>query len=78
MCVCVCVCVCVCAKKRKIGKLLFRNVYRTPLPCVVVDNRVARLHQFLIDGLKGHVDDRHSSQLKTGSGVAHLTVQRIH
>ena len=48
------------------------------IPGVVVDNRVTRFHQLLIDRLKGHVDDRHSSQLKTSSGVTHLTVQCIH
>ena len=53
------------------------NTFHT-LPCVIVDYGVARFDQFLIDGLKGHVDDRHSSQLKTDGSVAHLTVQCIH
>ena len=39
---------------------------------------MARFHQSLVDGLQGHVDDRHSGQLETKCRIAHLAVQGVH
>lgn len=44
------------------------------LPCIIIYDGIFRSDYLVIDDISRNVDDRHSSKLIAGRGVAHLTI----